>query len=251
MLDRFRRTDDPYAPTGEDRIATRDDDLDGRDGGVATRERTVVAPRKRLGERPVRRRGLVSEPGPPATTHETIRRVRARQRDEFGGIGWGPAFFGWLVAVGFGALLTGVLSAASVAIGLTDASGRATTGDAETIGLVGGLLFLGVLMLAYYAGGYVAGRMSRFDGARQGVGVWVFALLAAVAIAVLAAVAGSEYDLLGRLELPRIPVDEGDLTTGGAIALAVVLLGSLLAAMAGGKAGERYHRRVDEAAITD
>ena len=32
-----------------------------------------------------------------------------RQRDKFGGINWGAAFFGWLVAVGIGALLTALL----------------------------------------------------------------------------------------------------------------------------------------------
>ena len=51
--------------------------------------------------------------------------------------------------------------------GYTDTSDL-SGGDAETIGLVGGALLLAALMIAYFAGGYVAGRMSRFDGARQG-----------------------------------------------------------------------------------
>jgi hypothetical protein len=51
-----------------------------------------------------------------------------------------------------------------------------------------------------------------------------------------------------QLNLPRIPVDEGNITTGAIITLAVVLIGTLLAAMAGGKAGDRYHRRVDATA---
>lgn len=66
-----------------------------------------------------------------------------------------------------------------------------------------------------------------------------------MALAILGAIAGSEWNLFGGLDLPRIPIDEGDLTTGGLILLAAVLIGTLLAAMAGGKAGERYHRRVD------
>src|SRR4051794_12282209 len=45
----------------------------------------------------------------PAGTAATARDVRARQRDEFGGFNWGSAFFGWLVAVGLGALLTAIL----------------------------------------------------------------------------------------------------------------------------------------------
>jgi hypothetical protein len=35
----------------------------------------------------------------------SLRAVRARQREEFGGVDWGAASFGWLVAIGLGALL--------------------------------------------------------------------------------------------------------------------------------------------------
>jgi hypothetical protein len=75
--------------------------------------------------------------------------------------------------------------------------------------------------------------------------VWIVSILVAILLGVLGAIAGSEYNVLGGLELPRIPIDEGDLTTGGVIFLIASLLGTLLAAIAGGKAGERYHRRVD------
>src|SRR5918999_3780352 len=171
--------------------------------------------------------------------------VRARQRDEFGGINWGAAFFGWLVAVGMAAILIGILSAAGAAIGLTEISGQEATSSAEEISFVGAVVLLLVLAVAYYCGGYVSGRMSRFDGGRQGVGGWVIGLLVTILLAVLGAIADSEYNVLAKLELPRIPVDEGDLTTGGIITLIAVVVITVLAAMAGGKAGERYHRKVD------
>jgi hypothetical protein len=171
--------------------------------------------------------------------------VRARQRDEFGGINWGAAFFGWLVAIGMAAILTGILSAAGAAIGLTEISGQEARSSAEEVSLVGAIVLLLILALAYYCGGYVSGRMSRFDGGRQGAGTWVIGLLVTILLAVLGAVAGSEYNVLAKLELPRIPVDEGTITTGGIIALIAVVLLTLLAAMGGGKAGERYHRKVD------
>jgi MFS family permease len=171
--------------------------------------------------------------------------VQKRQRDEFGGFSWGSAFFGWLVAVGLAALLTALVSAAGAATGLTETSASDAAGSAETIGIVGGILVLAILMLAYYCGGYVAGRMARFDGPRQGLGVWLLGLLVAIALAIAGVVLGSEYNLLGQLNLPRIPIDEGTLTTGGFIALAAVVIGTLLAALAGGKAGTRYHRKID------
>ena len=61
---------------------------------------------------------------PPAPTADTMRDVRARQREEYGGINWGAAFFGWLVAVGVAVLLTGLLAAAGAAIGLTESRRR-------------------------------------------------------------------------------------------------------------------------------
>ena len=103
------------------------------------------------------------------------RDVVARQREEHGGINWGAAFFGWLTAIGIAALLTAILSAAGAAIGLTQSSpsqaGSQASSNADTVGIVGGIVLLVILGIAYYAGGYVAGRMSRFDGPRQGLGV--------------------------------------------------------------------------------
>jgi MFS family permease len=175
--------------------------------------------------------------------------LRRRQREEYGGLSWGSAFFGWLVAVGLAALLIALLSAAGAAVGLTEANTDDATGSADTIGIVGGILLLVVLAVAYYAGGYVAGRMARFNGLRQGLAVWVLGLIVTIVLAVAGVVLGAEYNVLERLSLPRIPVDEGALTTGGLIVLAAVLVGTLLAAVAGGKAGSHYHRKVDRVGL--
>jgi MFS family permease len=170
---------------------------------------------------------------------------RARQREEYGGFNWGAAFFGWLVAVGITALLTALLSAAGAAIGLTQLSESEAKSSADTISIVGGILLILVLAIGYYAGGYVAGRMSRFDGARQGLGVWILGLAVTVILALVGALAGAKYNLLGQLNLPRIPIDEGSLATGAGIALVAMLVITVLAAMAGGKVGQGYHRKVD------
>jgi hypothetical protein len=175
--------------------------------------------------------------------------VRRRQREEYGGLSWGSAFFGWLVAVGLATLLIALLSAAGAAVGLTETSSDQASGASDTIGIVGGVVLLVILAAAYYAGGYVAGRMARFNGPRQGVAVWLLGLIVTVVLAVAGVVLGAEYNVLERLSLPRIPVDEGAVTTGGAIALAAVLIGTLLAAVAGGKAGSHYHRKVDRVGL--
>jgi hypothetical protein len=184
-----------------------------------------------------------TEPPPPASDTETARRLRERQHDEFGGINWGSAFFGWLVTVGMAAILIGLLSAAGAAFGLSDVN------EAETIGVAGGVLLVLVLAAAYYCGGYVSGRMSRFDGARQGIAVWALGLAVTLALAAAGALFGAEYNVFEELNLPRIPVDEGSLTAGAAVALVGVLVVTLGAAMGGGTMGERFHHRVERVGL--
>ena len=183
------------------------------------------------------------------TTRGAARDAIDAQRSRYGGIKWGAAFFGWLSANGLAVLLVALLSAAGVAIGLTQGvpSTDEAAQQADTIGLVGGIVLLVILFLAYLAGGYVAGRMARFDGARQGVAVWVIGLLVVLALAALGLVFGAQYNVLQQLNLPRIPIDEGTATTGGLIALVTVLLVTLLGAVLGGKLGDHYHRKVDRA----
>ncbi len=107
-----------------------------------------------------------------------------------------------------------------------------------------------VLLVAYFCGGYVAGRMARFNGVKQGVAVWVWAIVIAVVVAVVAAVAGRDYDVLGRLNsFPRIPVDSGTLSTASVVALVAAVVVALVGAVLGGLAGMRFHRRVDRAGL--
>lgn len=207
-------------------------------------ERDQTAPEKEHVSRPAARTAAAGDP-------ESVAAGRDRQRRAYGGVNWGAAFFGWLVAVGVGVILTALLAAAGTAIGLTEVGVAEAAQAAETVGLAGAIALIAVALVAYFAGGYVAGRMSRFDGGRQGLAVWAVSVLVAIAFALAGVIGGAEYNVFGGLDLPRIPIDEGALTTGGAIALVTILLASLLAGMGGGKAGEGYHRRVDRAALTD
>src|SRR5215207_9353453 len=215
-----------------------------------TRERGSIAASETL-DADTNRAGRFEEDRHPddADPGARLRATQRRQREEFGGLHWGSAFFGWLVAVGIATLLTALLAAAGTAVGLTSVSTEDATSEADTVGIVGGVLLLVILLVAYYAGGYVAGRMSRFAGPRQGLGVWIIGLVVTVILAVAGALLGAEYNVLSQLNLPRIPVDEGSLTTGGLIALAAIVVGTLLAAVAGGKTGTRFHRKVDRAGL--
>jgi hypothetical protein len=216
MADRFRR--------------------EGRSGGTVVRERT----RRHHQQRPI-----TPAPEPRVTAGE----ARERGREEFGGIAWGSALLGYLSSVGLAALLIALLSAAGAAVGLTELGDRAEGSSPEAIGLGGGIAALAALSIAAFIGGYVAGRMARFDGARQGFGVWLWGVIITVGLGVLALVLGDEYNVFANLDLPRLPVGDESLTTGGAIVVGAVLAGTLVAAIAGGKLGEGFHRRVDRHAL--
>lgn len=187
----------------------------------------------------------ISTPAPVTS----VRDIRRREREVFGGVAWGSTLLGWLAAAGIVALLGGILGATGAALALNEAGDDVA--NADTIGWVGGIGLVVVLGIGYYFGGYVAGRMARFDGARQGAMVWAWGLIAGIVIALLALIGGSEYNVLDQLNLPRVPVDEGTLTTGGTIALLGGLAVSLVAAVLGGKLGERFHRRVDRVGLAE
>jgi hypothetical protein len=181
--------------------------------------------------------------------------VLEREKEEHGGIKVGSCFFGWLTATGMALLLTALAAAAGTAVGLaTDTeAGQATntaTQQADTIGIVGGIVLLVIVFVAYYCGGYVAGRMARFDGLKQGLGVWLWAVIVAVLVAIVGAVAGAEFNVLKELNsFPRLPLDEGTMTTAGIIAAVAVLAASLVGALVGGLAGMRFHRKVDQTGL--
>jgi hypothetical protein len=194
---------------------------------------------------------VVVEDSSDATRAERRRQHMVSGRTQ--GIQVGAAFFGWLTAIGVAALLLALVAGAGTALGLTEGASvestleeaTASSSTSTTIGWVGGVLLLVVLAIAYFCGGYVAGRMARFHGAQQGVGVWVWGLLITIVVAVLAWIAGSSYDVLARLDLPRIPVDQGTMTVAGVIAVIAAVVVTLVAAMLGGLAGMRFHRIVD------
>jgi hypothetical protein len=169
--------------------------------------------------------------------------------EQFGGIKWGASFFGWLVAVAMCVLLSALIAAGTAAwdkargVPLPSASDQA-----GTMGIVAAAIAFAVLIVAYYAGGYVAGRMARFDGGRQGFGVWLVGLLMVAAGIALAMFLGPPHVRLpSGIHLPTLPIPTDTLSIRVGVTAGTALLCSLLTGIAGGRAGCRYHRKVDAA----
>lgn len=166
----------------------------------------------------------------------SLRAERERDlRQRFGGVSWGAAFIGFVVAVFFTLALGAILYWASVEAGhrwdarLTAANALVVSVRPAFTGpwVLGSLL---ALFLAFLVGGHTAGRMARFDGAANGFAVFLWAvLLPVVALAAL---------ILRGVALPA-------LTGSGVLLLLAVAAAALLGALFGGSLGAASHRRVD------
>jgi hypothetical protein len=234
-------------PVDTDPLDRTLDDRSTVDPPVSTVDSPVVD-RARVDDRPVDRPAVDDTVvDRPATDRAS---VVARQKEAFGGVKIGSAFFGWLTATGTAVLLTAVIAAAGTAIGVASGASSTLVGQvAPAVGVRADIAILVVMLLAYYCGGYVAGRMARFNGIKQGVAVWVWGVVVGLVVAALGAIAGSRFDLLATLNgFPRLSVNTGDL---GHAALTAVLaiVAALVGAVFGGLAGMRFHRRVDRAGL--
>jgi membrane protease YdiL (CAAX protease family) len=173
-----------------------------------------------------------------------------RLRDVYGGVDWLASFIGCVFALlCMSVLLLLISGLVLVPLGFTlDLAG----GQLDSA-IITGLVIVGlVLFLSYFLGGYVAGRLVRFDGGRNGAATVAWGILLAVIFALFGfllagLLPGSVFELLRGLQ-SGIQSIFGNLFTLGLVgagiivgALLLVLLGGLL----GGSLGNRYHTRID------
>lgn len=162
----------------------------------------------------------------------------AEARAHFGGIDLPATFAGVLAALGTMVLLGGIAGAVgTVGYQLGDAG----EGELSVGGLVAGIV---VLLVSFFVGGWVAGRVARYDGARNGLVTALWFVVLAAALAALGAWLGDRYDVFSDVDLPQW--FSGDRTGLAAIASAVLgAVAALAAGWFGGRIGERYHREAD------
>jgi hypothetical protein len=199
-----------------------------------------------MGTGPTVERSRIRHPRSEALL-ELRRRELRRERQEFGGrIQWEAVFFGLLAAVGLAACLVAMVLGGLIAAGVTS-SHEDAAGLVDQMMAGGGAISVAILALSYLTGGYVAARMARFDGWRQGLGIWLLSLFVVLAAAVTAWIAGGKLDPTESISLPSNPVDEGPLHQGASVIAPVLVVVPLVAALVGGVLGDRFHRAVDRA----
>jgi hypothetical protein len=189
--------------------------------------------------------GMLPE-DPAAAVRET---VVAREEERFGGIKIGSAFFGWLVATAMAVLLVALVGAAGRAGFLPATDPLAPAGQKSSDGMTGTFVLLSLQFLAYFSGGYVAGRMARFNGVGQGLMVWLWGVIGAGAGALLSIM--GQVDVLTTVNsFIRLPLVGEELSLNGVIAAIAVAATALVGAVLGGLTGVHCHRKVDRAGFS-
>lgn len=226
--------------------------------------RDPAEPFRRLDPAPATAATAVIDPAPGAwedvvdSSPPTAEELVHRQREAFGGAKVGSAFFGWIVAAATAGILAGAFAVADAVLGLgvvPDPWASAGIGplDAATVGWAVLGLLLAIVLVSFYCGGYVAGRMARFSGVAQGLVVWLWAVVTAVIAGIVGAVLDGRYGFvevaLGAI--PVLPVPEDLRVVAQVVGAVAVVVASLGGAVLGGHVGVRYHRRVDRAGLAD
>ena len=160
--------------------------------------------------------------------------------DRFGGIDIPASLVGMLTALSTTIILAGLIGAA---LGAVDYQ-TGLEGDAEDIALWSMIGGVAVLFVAYVIGGWAAGRMARYDGARNGFATGIWTLVLGAILAALGAWIGSDYDVFRDVNLPQWFSTDAFTTRAiisGVAAIAAMFVGGIL----GGLWGEYYHRRAD------
>ena len=159
-----------------------------------------------------------------------------------------PGLLGWLITI---SLMDGgqwaiqswlTLTGQSESIEYASVVSRLFSGASNAVPVAVALSVL--IFFAYLVGGYAAGRMARFAGAKQGIAVWLWQIMALI-LGSLATFLAPQLFQNGVASLSLQKLIAGDFANG-LLAVLLVLALSFLGAILGGLCGRLYHRRVDK-----
>ena len=145
---------------------------------------------------------------------------------------------GVLVIYGAFAVLAALVAAVAAAIGL---DAELASNDWDTFGMGSAVTVTVVAFVAYWFGGYVAGRMARRAGLVNGLAVFALAILLVVVVGVIVASQADTQAIQANLRGLGLPITAAEWARIGTVAGIGTLVGMLVGAGIGGVVGERWH----------
>jgi hypothetical protein len=170
--------------------------------------------------------------------------------ERFGGVDTPSAIAGMFTSLGVLVFLSSLLAAwlgdLAYQVNLLDPDG--VLQEFEVVAFV---VLLVVVFIAFFVGGWAAGRMARIDGGITAVASAMWMLLVIVIFAAVGAFIGSEFNAFGQAGLPDwvSQLDAEDITIGAGLATIGTILIMFVASWMGGRAGETYRRDADRIAV--
>lgn len=243
-------------PGGEDaatrRVPPEDAEREGTTRGPSASEGTS---RRASGEedpetRVIRTPGASSEEAAPYGRGypQGAEGREERLREVYGGVDWLASFIGCILAIVCSGILLALAGLLLQPLGFTlNLAGR----EIDAI-IITGLVVVGfVLFAAYFLGGYVTGRLVRFDGGRNGAMTVLWGLLLSVIFVLFGSFLPGPFRLLQDFVETSVLPAIGGLMEVGLMGLGIVvgaLLLELLGGFLGGRLGNSYHTRIDNTA---
>ena len=173
-----------------------------------------------------------------------------RLRDMYGGVDWLASFIGFIFALVAGSFFSLVAGLVVAPLGISMDLAGSEIGPAAITGLV---LVAILVFLTYFFGGYVAGRLARFDGGRNGAMLLLWTGVTILVLALINAVLsgflpeGISENIDGLIQNFLFSTIGG--LSGLGIAGVLIFVGALLVALVGGflggRLGSRYHAEID------
>lgn len=169
-----------------------------------------------------------------------------RLREVYGGVDWLASFIGCVFAIVCSAILLTLFAGLVLnSLGFTlNLQGR----NIDAV-VITGLVIIGlVLFVSYFFGGYVAGRLARFDGGLNGAATVLWGILLSAILLVASFLPGPLFELLrGFVQNSVLPTIGGltEIGLAGAAIIVGALLLELLGGFLGGRLGNLYHTRID------
>jgi amino acid transporter len=191
-------------------------------------------------------------------TEDKTRRIRGAEvdlrsiRERFGGADVLAGIFGMFTALGVLVFLGSLLLAGNAGIDY-QLNQIDFDGNLQEVEVVGSIVAIVVVLASFFVGGWAAGRIARYDGGINGVGVALWFILLVAIFGALGLWFGQEYNAFAGVDLPNWfgQIGAEDVTLKSVAGALAGIVAALLGGYVGGMVGEQYHRDVDAALVDE